>query len=63
MIGRKDEEHVGCSTSGGRAVMRRLGYTVFEVVFAVVNVVFLCAAVLAVAWLVALAVLALSGLS
>jgi hypothetical protein len=42
--------------------MRRLGYTVFEVVFAVVNVVFLCAAVLAVAWLVALAVLALSGL-
>jgi hypothetical protein len=31
--------------------VRRLGYTVFEVVFAVVNAVFLCAAVLAVAWL------------
>jgi hypothetical protein len=43
--------------------MRRLGYTLFEVVFAVVNVVFLVGAVLAVAWLVALGVLALSGLS
>jgi Co/Zn/Cd efflux system component len=42
--------------------VRRLGYTVFEVVFAVVNAVFLVAAVLAVAWLVALGVLALSGL-